>query len=268
MNIDDKTKGIVEILHRIVATGYITNGYPLSCIIIAPVGAGKTMAVKKIIYNNRLMGFSDFTPYGFAKCLTEIRARNIKHLVIFDLIEPLARNQSIASATLGFLNSLIEDSIFRISTGFIDIKEPIQMGLITTIPKPELSDGRRKLIRMGFLSRLLPISFDFSKGDIIEILYDMTLRGVKDYKQNEIKLQDREIKGNPIIFQRLIPFSQIIDTGKIIGDNKILPFRRMEQLKLLLMANALINGRGEVMETDYEWFTTINRYINFEENYL
>jgi hypothetical protein len=263
--IEEKTKPIKEILKRVIASGFVKNAYPVSTILVAPVGAGKTYSIKKFQFNNNILALSDTTPYGISKLLPEIRAKNVKHIIIFDLVEPMSRNRATVNSLIGFLNSLIEEGIFRIQTGFIEIKEPIKLGLITSTTKKELMDKRRGWLGIGFISRMLPISWDFTQVDVIQILEDLANQKLKDVTYEELKVKEKEIKENPEISKQLIPYAQAIDDGL---PEKPLPFRRLNQLKVLLMANALLNNRTEVTKEDFEWFKTVAKYINFNFNPL
>ena len=49
---------------------------------------------------------------------------------------------------------------------------------------------------------------------------------------------------------------------------KPLPFRRLNQLKILLKANALLRGADRVEEVDFEWFQSIVNWLNFTSNAL
>ena len=260
--IDEKTKPILEILKRVRASAYIKNAFPLSCLIVAPVGAGKTTALRKISSNNGVMAFSDFTPYGLTKCLPEIRMKNIKHIIIYDLVEPMSRSRSIVGNLIGFLNSLIEEGVFKISTGFIEIKEPLQLGLITCTTPTEIKDKRRDWLGIGFISRLLPISYNISKTDVIQILEDMADKNIREFITENQNLKEIEIEGDKEIFLKLIPYSQ-----NMSFDNSM-PFRKLNQLQVLLMSNALIEGRKKVNEKDFEWFKEVVKYLNYEMNNL
>ena len=205
--IDQKSVPILDILERIVASGFVKNGYPLSAVLIAPVGAGKTTNLKKIAFNENILALSDCTPYGIAKLLPEIRLKNVKHIIIFDLVEPLSRSHSVVNSLIGFLNSLIEEGIFRISTGFIEIKEPIKLGLITSTTVDELRDKRRGWLGIGFMSRLLPISFSYTQMDVINLLQDLASQKFEDISYEELKLQSKIIEDNSAVFSKLVPYS-------------------------------------------------------------
>lgn len=264
MLLDQKLEPVIEILRTVVASGYVRNAYPLSCLLVAPVGAGKTCSVKKII-GNGILGLSDVTPYGLVKLLPEIRAKEIKHIVIFDLVQPFSRSRYIVNNLIGFLNSLIEEGIFRISTGFIEVREPIKLGLIAATTKRELLDKRRGWLGIGFISRMLPVSWSYSEFDVIQILQDLANNSIPQINPAEVKLRARNVKENPEIFQKLIPYAQAIDAHE---RDKPLPFRRLNQLKIFLMARALLNGRNQVTEEEFQEFVRLARWINYEFNPL
>lgn len=260
--IDEKTTPIIDILKRIIASGFVKNAEPLSALIVAPVGAGKTTNLKKIALNNNILSFSDITPYGLSLLLNEIKAKKITHIIIFDLIQPMSRSRSVVNNLIGFLNSLIEEGIFRIRTGFMEFAEPLKLGLITCTTDKELMDKRRGWLSIGFISRLIPISFSYTQTDIIQILEDFAEQKVKGIEYEALKLKTKEIKENSDIFKLLIPYS-----AKMAVDGAM-PFRNLKQLQILLMSNALLRGDNAVKEEDFEWFKSIVKYLNYNLNQL
>jgi len=259
----EKLQLVEDIIKRVVATGFVKNSMPLSSLIVAPVGGGKTTTLQKFIRNKNIFALSDVTPYGLTKLLPEIKANDVRHLIIFDLVEPMSRNKSTVNNFIGFMNSLIEEGIFRISTGFIDVKEPIQLGLITCTTDHELRDKRRGWHGIGFISRLLPVSFTYSKADVIRILQKISEQGIESIQYEKLKALKKNIRLDPEISKQLIPYAQAID-----GDSGSMPFRRQKQLMTLLMGNALLRGSDIVEKTDFEWFQSVANYINFDLNPL
>lgn len=260
--IDEKSEPILDILKRVVASGFIKNARPISALLVAPVGSGKTTNLQKLSINGNIMGLSDITPYGLVKLLPEIRMKNIKHIIIYDLVEPMSRSRSVVNNLIGFLNSLIEEGIFKISTGFIEVKEPLKLGLITCTTDSELKDKRRGWLGIGFISRLLPISFNYASTDVIQILEDLATQEIKDINFEKLKLMEKDIQSNAMVFNQLIPYAQQM-TGK-----EAMPFRKLEQLKILLMSNALLRGSKKVEQEDFNWFKKIVKYLNYDLNHL
>lgn len=260
--LDKKTQPVIDILKRVVASGFIKNAHPISAIIIAPVGAGKTFALQKMSINKNIMALSDVTPYGLTRLFNEIRMKGVKHIIIYDLVEPMSRGRAIVNNLIGFLNSLIEEGIFKIQTGFMEVKEPIKLGLITATTSTEITDKRRGWLSIGFISRLLPVSFNYSHSDVIQILDDLAKQQIRGITYEDLIVKEKEIKVNPEIFSKLIPYA-----NQMKQDNA-LPFRQLEQLKILLMANALLRGDNKVTEDDFTWFKSIVNYLNYDLNNL
>lgn len=260
--IDKKTKPILEILKRVVASGFVLNARPLSCLLVASVGAGKTTSLIKLSQNNNILALSDVTPYGLSKLLGEIRLKKVKHLIIYDLVQPMSRGRAVVNTLIGFLNSLIEEGIFKISTAFIEIKEPIRLGLITCTTDFEIKDKRRGWLNIGFISRMLPISYDYTSTDIIQILEDLAKQEIGDISYENLKVKEKEIRTPEKITSLLIPYAQEMT------HNQEKPFRKLEQLKILLMSNALLRGDTKINMEDMEWFKSIVKYLNFDLNTL
>lgn len=260
--IETKTEPIIEILKRIVASGFIKNAEPISALIVAPVGAGKTTGLKKISINKNILALSDVTPFGLTSLLSEIKTKGITHIIIFDLVEPMSRSRSVVNNLIGFLNSLIEEGIFRIKTGVMEIKEPIKMGIITCTTDKEIQDKRRGWLSIGFISRLIPISYTYTKTDVIQILEDLASQKVKGIDYENLKTKSKEIKENPSVFKLLIPYAENM------AIDGAFPFRNLKQLQILLMSNALLRGSDRVEVVDFEWFKSISKYLNYNLNQL
>lgn len=260
--LDVKQSPIVDILKRIIASGFIKNATPISALMISSVGAGKTVNLIKFSENENIMGLSDVTPFGLVQLLPEIEAKHVKHLFIYDLVEPMSRSRSVVNNLIGFLNSLMEEGIFKISTGFMKVEKPVKLGLITCTTSSEMKDKRRGWLGIGFISRMLPISFDYTNSDIIQIMEDLAGQKVKDISYETMKVKEKAIQGNPEVFRKLIPYAtQMTNDGEK-------PFRKLEQLKILLMSNALLRNDVKVTEEDFVWFKSIVKYLNYDLNTL
>ena len=161
---------IKEILKRVIISGYVTNAQPLSTILIAPAGAGKTATLKQFYINKNLLVATDITPYGFAQNFSEIKNKKVTHIIIPDLTQIFSRSDKIVNNTIGFLNALIEEGIYYIKTFYIELKEEIKLGLITSTTTADFFKRRKGWLGIGFLSRLLPITYQYATPTAIDIL--------------------------------------------------------------------------------------------------
>jgi hypothetical protein len=288
-----KLQPILEVLKRIIASGYVKfedeNGkivrHPLSCLLISNIGGGKTTLLKKTteISEKGIIFTTDITPYGFWRIWSEhkedFRNGKITHIVIPDLTTPFSRNKTIVNHFVGFMNALIEEGIAHIKTFYITIEEPIQIGLITATTTSDFNLRKRGWLGIGFIQRMLPISFSYAKQDVFQILEDIAQHKIKGLETEKLRQHIKLINGNSEIETRLIPYALEIDSiydkttfktksKKTYTIEKPEPFRRQKQLSLLLMANALLRGDNQIREQDFQWFKTVARWINFDFNPL
>jgi hypothetical protein len=280
----EKTEPIMEILKRVVASGFVKNAYPLSAILISNISGGKSTLLKEISVNENILYVTDITPFGFSKIYQAKKELftqgKITHIIIPDLIVPLSRASRIVSSFIGFMNALIEEGVYRIQTFYITIEDKIKIGLITSTTTQDFISKRSEWLSIGFINRMIPISYSYTEVDRIEILKKIANQQVEDIKEEKLSVIAKEIKTNPEIFNELIPYAQTIDKEfsvpieKKNGSTytktipKPEPFRRQKQLEILLMANALLNERDQVTQEDFEWFKSVARWINLDFNPL
>jgi len=289
----NKLQPIIEILFRIHASGKVktknednkTVIHPLSCLIMSNIGGGKTTLLKKVTeFNpNGILYTTDITPYGFSTIWNEhkedFRKHKITHIIIPDLTTPFSRNSTIVNSFIGFMNALIEEGVTYIKTFYITITEPINIGLMTATTKSDFNLRKRGWLGIGFIQRLIPITFSYAKVDVIQILEDLAKGKIQPLQTQKLRGKQRFINSNPNIFSDLIPYAQQIDSiyetttfesrrGRQYHIDKPEPFRRQKQLETLLMANAYLRNDNKVTEQDFLWFKTYARWINYDFNPL
>jgi len=258
-------KQIESIIETTLYTGYIEGEKPVSLLMVASVEAGKTELVKKFILNEGLLFLTDATAWGIiTKYLQQLEMGLIKHIIIPDLIIPLEKSKSTRNSFIAFMSALIEEGIIEMSTYAIRglaLQKEVQCGLIACIAKQKLIDKRHQWYRIGFLSRMVPISWSYPMTTIIKIFDSITSEKYMNPKRIELDFPDEKvkIKGNEKVFKELKQFSQAF--GKA---NEIYGFRMQKQLQTLLKANAFKDGRKKVTMVDYDEFLEYADYINLD----
>ena len=159
-----KVEPIQEILKLIFASGYVKNAYPISALVIAEVGAGKTSVLRRFknSTNKGIAYITDATAFGITKHLYyEIVNKDIRHIIIPDLITPLSKSKSTVNSFIAFMNALIEEGVVRIISFAVpdEIKKEVKCGLVTSITRSDLFSVKKGWSRIGFLSRMIPISY-------------------------------------------------------------------------------------------------------------
>ena len=142
-------------------------------------------------------------------------------------------------------------------------KENIRCGLITAIAKEELMDKRHRWASMGFMSRILPVSYSYTMSTVMKILESIVNREYHNEEKEKLKLRKKEkkIELSPKIAEKLLPFS--VQFGKA---RDIYGFRLQKQLQVLLQASALMDDRKTVNNKDLEKVLSLTRYMNLEFN--
>ena len=171
--------GLAPIALAVEATlfsAYVRGLKPLSLFLIAPVGSGKTELLSCYAHNKGIRLFNDFTAYGLCSTLNEVKAGIVRHILIPDVLRLTARSSTVRRQILATLNSLTEEGITRIETFNIRFSsmQPVRAGVIAAITTDEWRARRRSWMRIGFLSRAIPISYTLAPEDILrgeELIY-------------------------------------------------------------------------------------------------
>lgn len=271
---------ILGLLELVVLTGHIRGEQPVSALVTAPPEAGKTTMVMKFVPNEGLVVLTDCTAYGIMRDYRESITRGrVKHLVIPDLVRPMSRGRDTVHSLTAFLNALIEEGVVSISTyaehvgvqgqgNALQAQIPVRCGLITTMAQGILLDGRHHWARMGFMSRLLPISYTYNASTQLDIhraiadreyLTDTPMRLDLPTEDVEIRLQSPQTDG-------LITLASGLNSIIASTDNpeRVYGFRLQRNLQRLAMASALKHGRETVNQEDVDYLRSLSGCINLE----
>lgn len=271
---------ILGLLELVVLTGHIRGEQPVSVLVTAPPEAGKTTMVMKFVLNEGLVVLTDCTAFGIMRDYGQSIAQGrVKHLVIPDLIRPMSRGRDTVHSLVAFLNALIEEGVVSISTyaervgvqnqGNSDQNRlPVKCGLITTMAQGILLDGRHHWARMGFMSRLLPISYTYNAGTQLEIhraianreyLSDTPIRLDLPSEDAEIRLQSPQT-------DELITLASGLNSiiASTNNSERVYGFRLQRHLQRLVMASALKHSRDVVTQEDVDYLRSLSGCINLE----
>lgn len=272
---------ILDILELVVWSGRIKGEQPVSALVTAPPEAGKTELVLKFAQNDGCVALTDVTAYGIMRDYGPlIREGKVRHLVIPDLVKPLARGKDTVHNLIAFLNSLIEEGVVRISTYAEKVgaptqgKEepiPVKCGLIATLAEGVLGDGRRQWSRMGFMSRLLPISYDYGPAAQLEIHESIAKREYRSDTPIKLSLptDDVEVKLDLPQAEELMKLTNLLALqGNGKNPQLVYGFRRQKHMQRLAMASALRDGRDSVEKKDVDVIKDLADHINLEYHHI
>jgi hypothetical protein len=261
-----------KLLELVLLSSYIKGEQPVSVLISALPEAGKTELVMKFAQNKGCVTLSDCTAYGIMRDYKEkIIKREIRHLIIPDLVKPLSRGKDTVHSLIAFFNSMVEEGVMGQSTYAETIIPdagkpiPIKCGLIATLARGILEDGRHHWSNMGFMSRMLPISYDYSTNTIMRIRKAIS---EKEYLDNTPIIVTLPKEDRAIGLESPQSDHLVILTAALVSVEKAYGFRLQKQLQRLAMANALKNGREKVTAEDVEMIQELSNYINLNYNQI
>jgi hypothetical protein len=137
----------------------------------------------------------------------------------------------------------------------------VKAGLITAIPPKPFFDKRRQWERIGFLSRALPVSFDYQLSTQIDILTYIQKQQHLEEQIEKLKIPKKikDIKLSFDMAKKIEPYalSLVATHSQYQG---VYGFRYQRQLQTLAKAIALMEGKNEV---DYPCIQELGRLANF-----
>lgn len=255
------TSIIEHLIKLCIYSTSILNERGVSLLIVAPVEHGKSELLKKFVKIEEVKITSDFNTFIFSDFANEIQAGRKKTLIIPDFLRIVKKKYSTQANSLTIMNAITEEGwIGKLPMGGI-IEKPLRANILTAITQDEMKDKRHKWLRLGFLSRFIPVSYSYeekTKQQIREYIKDGIYKTDNPYEFELPKLKQKVTLSKPLANQ----IEKI--SINIANENNLTGFRLQKQLQTLTMANALINNRDMVLEADVKTIEEIAKFINFD----
>ncbi|MFC2123061.1 hypothetical protein ACFLRP_05190 [Bacteroidota bacterium] len=276
-----RVKLIRRIIELAIWSAYIKGEQPVSVLLTAPVEAGKTEILMLFSENQGVVLLTDATAFGIIRDYGDvITNKQVRHLIFPDLIKPLSRGKETVHGFIAFLNSIVEEGLLRVSTYATTVAppeqssdigtppKPVKCGIIAALAKEVLKDGRHQWSQMGFMSRMIPVSYRYATDTQIIIRRSISKRKYIADKKVELQLPDNDIEVTlerkqakeleALAADLVAIFKTSVNAERIYG------FRLQKQLQRLAMANALRKGRDTVTNKDVELIYKLSNIINLD----
>ena len=266
-----KVGPIEKILRYVLASGRVEGEKPLSVIFVAPIECGKTMIIRRQCLKAKNVFYTtDATAYGIIRDTNNLRgfrSGRLTHIVIPDLLTCIGRKKDTVTTFFQFMNALIEEGVVNISTYANKIRGNVEVkaGFITAIPPGPFLDRRHNWGKIGFLSRALPISFDYKRSTQIEILSYIEDQHHLEEELEKLKLpkKSKVIELSPKVAKKIEPYALSLASAHS-EYNRVYGFRYQKQLQTFAKAIALLKGKDEVDDDCIRRLGRLANYINFE----
>ena len=261
-------EGLDEVIQTVIFSAYLEDERPLSALLAAKVESGKSTLLSRYHGIPGLQFFSDVTAWGIThRFLRQLINGEIRHLVIPDLVVPLARNRDTVGVLVAFLNALIEEGAISLHTYAtkVDLKDPIRCGLIAALAKEELDSSRRTWMRIGFMSRLLPVSYSYTPKTVTAIRQSIASQSYQNDNPIELVVPKERVRvklPKPIA-DRIMVLTPSVAVAAIRAE-RIYGFRLQRQLQTFCMAHALRRGADIATDEDYEATAEFTSLLNLQ----
>jgi len=261
-----------EICKLALFSAYIKDEQqPISLLLVAKTESFKSETLGKAIHLKHILYLSDATAFQILKDYGDaIAQRQIRHILIPDLIPCLSKRWETTASFVAFLNLLLAEGIIESRTYALHRKfrERVKCGIITGVTPGTLMDARHHWARAGFMSRLVPISWTYSEPTRVAIFEFITERKYKEELPWNFSLptEDIEVHLDPELARKLIPYSyQHVEYSRQIKADEGYGFRFQQHLQRFAMSSALAEGRQEVIQYDIDKVISLSRYMNLRQ---
>ncbi len=273
---------LLEMVRLTLQTGYVKHcETPVNLLLIAKPEHAKTSAMAAFKIKGTFTTNNITQAVIISKILPMIENEGLKHLIIPDLLNAIEKDYTTRQGFLNLVKTLIEEGITSLDTFNLRTNKvyspPIKCGLITgttsesyrgyydETEKRWKGGVKYEWKRIGLLSRFVPFSYEYELSKINRIfkcIENEELQKTPMPKQS-IKRKMIEVQGNPELFAQFEILS--LKLGQEAGCYGL---RMQRNLQVLAKANAILNGRKEVIQNDIETVLRLGNWINDRFNPL
>lgn len=260
---------ITELLETVSYSAYLKDEKPVSLILAAPPEHFKTSSMIAIESPQNIL-VTAFTPYGFIRdYYSAVKRGKIRYIMVPDL-SALFSSVKTRNDVVGFLLDLLEHGIVNISKYWNEgkrdvVDEHVKLGVIMAAVPSFLTDRRHRwLYDNGFLSRFLVISYEYDSA-LLSQIHEAVISG-----ENKLVKEDLEYPEVDVIISCKPRFIKKLDPLIVVTQKKQRSYgiRLREQVRTLLMANALKHERIKVSDEDVIEIGAFLKHVNLDINPL
>lgn len=249
-----KIENMKELIKTILYTGYIEGEKPLSVMFVSDVGMGKSEMLNSFRLNDNIAYFTDVTYMGLIKLLEQ--EKEVRHIVIPDFLKITMKRKSTTDNITSAFNAMMEEGLDKISMmgQSYDFKGK-KIGLITATTRDNFQQYKKRWKAMGFLSRMLIISYSYknsTKEEIFDYIYNREYLKDGNSIKESMPIKNLSVNLNPKLAKSL--------------REPLTDFRNQKQLQTLAMARTLMDNRKElrVTESDIKKVNSFKKFLNLE----
>lgn len=244
-------------------TGRLSDSRPVSIMLIAKQESAKTETLKHFFGTPTLEYISDLTSRGLIPYREKIQSGTLRHLVLLDLVRIIAHGRGVTERTLQTLAALMEEG----ETTTSDAGEKVswigfpRIGVLMGITTDFFHMKRAHWRKTGFLSRFLPVSFQYSDRTVLAI-HNAISNGNPIPKPHVLKLPEKSV----LVTISTEHSNELSQQAQLIGRSmKTYGFRYQKAMRALAKASALIRNSPTVNEEDVQNVIRWSEFFTLKE---
>lgn len=244
---------LLDFVKLLIWTGQLPDERPVSAIIVAPPGSGKTTMLENLQCDQAPF-IGDLTARSFAGIING--NKEITHVLLGDMLSMFGHKDSTVKLTLRLVSQMTGEKLLHDPWTGKEI-QPRMIGLITAIPPEDFKKQHRHVNGGGFASRFLVIKYNYKDSTIAAIhrfIAENKYASVATYKPFVLGNSGKyEVTVNKEISDKIKDFGMVIKSDP-------LGFRAHRHLRSLVKAEARRNSRNFVKPEDFE---KVQSYCDF-----
>lgn len=246
---------ILEIVRAAIWSGALAGEKPVSVMLIADQESAKTQALKYFENTTTLRYLADVTSKGIYCFHSDIELGRITHFVILDLIRVISHGRTVSDRTIQVLAGLMEEggTTSADAGGVESWKCDAYCGVLMAITPPFFRSKRGRWRDNGFLTRFVPVFYDYSISTVSEIHHRIATNHTLP-KSTALPIPESKLHID--ISPELSAIIQTV-AESVAQRSALKGFRLHRQLRSLIKAEAAMHGRTSASVEDcqrvFEW---------------
>lgn len=247
---------LLDFVKLLLWTGQLSDERPVSAIIVAPAGSGKTTMLENLQCEQATF-VGDLTARPLSGIVTE--NKEVTHILLGDMLSLFGHKETTVKLTLRLVSQMTGEKIMHDPWTGKEIP-PRMIGLITAIPPEELKKRAisKHINSGGFASRFLIARYSYKNSTITAIH-----RFIAENRYANV-VHRPFVMESPGKLEIKIPENvalMISDYGKQIRDDS-LGFRIHRHLRALTKAQARRSGRKLCIVEDFKLVETYCEFFS------
>jgi hypothetical protein len=235
---------------------------PISLLLIGKPGIGKTRLLSPTMRISGCYYTNDITPKYLVDFLEKAKRGEKKLLVIPDFLNATSHAKKTRETLIAMFRSMTEEGIQNLDAFGLEFhsEKPVRAGLITATTEASSAEFRERWKNSGFLSRMLPFSFNHTPAtqEAIMATIDRREPDPLDKVRLPIVKHPKQVAATEEVLAQLRDIEE-----RLAKETGALPYRHQLQLTAIAEAHAVLRGGISIEQEDINAVRRLSYHINY-----